>query len=338
MKNKKLHIILIENQISSIFILILIYIFSPYFNFWHGLIIAEIFSNSIGIIYFLLEKLLYSFIKIEIQFLRKILQFLILIFSFFSGIVISEYIMSNLLSFNLSPSYKYLFLIVNIILIFLIVSIILIYRKLRIKIIENEKLKSEKLKSELIALRAKLNPHFLFNTLNAIIDMAYESPEKVEQIIINLSDIYRKILYSSDKDFCTVEDELNIVTKYLEIEKVRLGDRLKYYINIDKKTLNYKIPTLIIEPLVENAIIHGIAPKKNGGFININIHLKNTLFIIEISDNGIGKVENIRYGFGISSVINRLNLIYKNNANFNIYQNNPSGIKVIISIQNMGEI
>ena len=166
MKNKKLYKILFENQISVLIIILLIYIFSPYFNLWYSILIAEIFANSIWIIYFILDKFLNLFVKIEIKFLNKVVHILILVFSFFSGIVISEYIMSNLLAFNIFPSYKYLFLITIIVLLFLILSIIIIYKKLNEEIRKNERLKNEKLKAELAALRSKLNPHFLFNTLN----------------------------------------------------------------------------------------------------------------------------------------------------------------------------
>lgn len=331
MKNKKLYKILFENQISAFVIILLIYIFSPYFNLWYSILIAEIFANSIGIIYFILDKFLNLFVKIEIKFLNKVVHILILIFSFFSGIVISEYIMSNLLAFNIFPSYKYLFLITIIVLLFLILSIIIIYKKLNEEIRKNERLKNEKLKAELAALRSKLNPHFLFNTLNTLLEIGQENPEQMEKIIINLSDIYRKILYSSDKDLIPLDEEINLIREYLEIEKIRLGNRLECEFNIADNLKNLKIPPLILEPIVENSIIHGISRKKEGGKIIISIFKKEQSVIFEISDNGIGKVEDITFGFGLLSIKNRLSLIY-DNAEIKIEQNSPSGIKTTIII------
>ncbi|GAB6188528.1 hypothetical protein JCM30566_02670 [Marinitoga arctica] len=330
MKNK-LYKVLLENQVFSILIVLLIYIFSPYFNLWYSLLIAEIFTNSIGIIYFILEKLLSLFIKIEIKILNKVIHFLILIFSFFSGIVISEYIMSNLLAFNIIPSYKYLFLITLIVLLLLILSIIIIYKKLSEEIKKNERLKNEKLKAELSALRSKLNPHFLFNTLNTLLEIGQENPEQMEKIIINLSDIYRKILYSSDIDLIPLEEEINLIREYLEIEKIRLGDRLKCEFKIDNDLKHLKVPPLILEPIVENSIIHGISRKKDGGKVVISAIKKKGLVILEVSDNGIGKIEDIWFGFGLVSIKNRLDLMY-DISELKFEQNSPSGIKATIII------
>lgn len=331
MKIKKFYKILLENQIGVLFVVFLIYIFSPYFNLWYGILIAEIFSNSIGIIYYILQKFLNLFVRIEIRFLNKIINILILIFSFFSGIVISEYIMSNLLAFNIFSSYKYLFLITILLLLFLIFFIILIYNKLNEEIRKNERLKNEKLKAELVSLRSKLNPHFLFNTLNTLLEIGQENSEQMEKIIINLSDIYRKILYSSDKDLVFLEEEINLIKEYLEIEKIRLGNRLECEFNIDNNLNKFQIPPLILEPIVENAVIHGISKKKEGGKISIFAFKKANEIIFEIIDNGIGKVEDINMGFGLMSIKNRLILTY-DNAKIEFEQNNPSGIKVIIKI------
>ncbi|OQY10327.1 MAG: hypothetical protein B6I29_01685 [Marinitoga sp. 4572_148] len=330
MKNRKIYRALIQIQILSLFILISIYVFSTYFNVWYGLLIAEIYANTIGIVYFLSKKIINMYIHIEIEFLKKIISILIFIFSILISMFLSSYIMENILSFNIDTSYKYLFLLVMIILFFLIISILLIYRNLKIQIEENEKLKNEKLNAELIALRAKLNPHFLFNTLNVLLEIGQDNYEHLEKIIINLSDIYRNILYSSDKVFISLKEELNLIKEYLEIEKIRLGNRLECYFDIEQEILDFKIPPLILEPIVENAVIHGISKKTNGGKIEIIGEKINNNIEIIIKDTGIGKIEDIKYGFGLMSIRNRLNLIYKENAELIILQNNPTGIIVKI--------
>ncbi|KAF2955619.1 histidine kinase [Marinitoga sp. 38H-ov] len=324
--------IFIITQIFALIILAFIYIFSPYFNLVYGILIAEVFTISIGFIYYLLIRILELFIKIEVIFFSRVIKIIIFIISFFSGIIISEYFMSNILAFNLFPSYKYLFVISIIILFFFVFFNIIIYIKLNNEIRKNERLKNEKLKAELNALRSKLNPHFLFNTLNTLLEISQESPECVEKIIINLSDIYRKILYTSSNDMISLEEELELIKKYLEIEKIRLGKRLDYEFNIDNNLLNYRIPPLILEPLVENSVIHGISKKKDGGKITISFYKKNNEIIFEISDEGIGKIEDLNFGFGLSSIKNRLDLIF-NNSELIFKQNIPSGIKAEIIIR-----
>ncbi|WP_075780692.1 MULTISPECIES: sensor histidine kinase [unclassified Marinitoga] len=335
MKNRRLLKVLLITQLIALSITYFIYLYTPYFNIQISLIITELFVTTIGVIYYISTEMLFHTVKIEIKFLRRIIKILIFVFSFFSGVFIAEDLISRLLSYTFFSTEKYVLLIYSIIVLILTLLLIIIYYKLKNKIEENEKLKQEKLKAELKALRSKLNPHFLFNTLNTIIDLAYTSPEKVEQVVINLSDIYRKVLYSSDKDFCTVEEEISLIKEYLEIEKIRFGSRLKCNFEISKETLKLKIPPFILEPFVENAVIHGISPKKEGGIITIKTYLeKNTLFL-EIWDNGSGTHKNIQYGFGINSVIERLNLIYKNNAEVKILKNKPSGVKVIILMKNI---
>lgn len=315
-------------QFISISITILIFIVSPYFNIWYSLFISEVYTNSIGILYIIFNSIL-SHIKIEINFLNSILKLLFLILSFLFGTIITEFFISNILFFNFSSEYKYLFYISIIVIIFLILSLILIYINLRNKIIENEKLKSEKINSELIALRSKLNPHFLFNTLNILLEIGQNNYELLEKIVINLSNIYRKILYSSSKEYVFLEDELELIKDYLEIEKIRLGKRLEYNFSISEDIKKIKIPPLILEPIVENSIIHGISKKKDGGKISINGIKENGKIKIIIEDNGIGK--DIKLGFGLSSIKNRLELM--NLGEIKIENNKPFGIKTIITLR-----
>jgi len=179
-------------------------------------------------------------------------------------------------------------MITNIILIFIVVFLAFIYKKLKNdienKIKENEKLEKLKLKSELAALQSKINPHFLFNTLNTILDLVYDYPEKVEEMILNLSTIYRKILYSSENEYYTLEQEIDLVKKYLDIEKVRLGNRMKYEIICAPELKNVEIPPLCIEPIVENSIIHGISPKKGNGKIQIITKIDDKKVKISVID------------------------------------------------------
>jgi LytS/YehU family sensor histidine kinase len=210
-----------------------------------------------------------------------------------------------------------------------------IYKKLKTDIEnemkENERLEKLKLKSELAALQSKINPHFLFNTLNTILDLVYDYPEKVEEMILNLSTIYRKILYSSENEYYTLEQEIDLVKKYLDIEKVRLGKRMEYEIICNSELKNVEIPPLCIEPIVENSIIHGISPKKGNGKIQIVMKTEDKKIKISVIDDGVGiESKDFKLGFGVRSVKERLKILYGEETKLEIKQNEKNGVTVEI--------
>ncbi|WP_308644224.1 histidine kinase [Oceanotoga sp.] len=342
-KIKKFIKIIIINQISAFMLSALILLYTgTFYNFILNLEIALLFSNTIGLIYYFISSIINNLIndKIEIKFFNILIKIFIGTFSLFTGIQLSV-LLSNMIFkiqfISYDKTFQNFLLISNMILLITAFFMIYVYRKLKkeieIKIKENEKLNQLKLESELAALQSKINPHFLFNTLNTIIDLVYTSPEKVEEMIINLSSIYRKILYSSETELYTLDQELELVKKYLDIEKVRLGERLEYTIKVEDNLKNFKIPPLIIEPIVENSIIHGISKKIGIGHINIEVFKENKKLKILIKDDGIGfKSENIKFGFGVTSVKERLKILYSNESSFKILKNEDYGITVSISI------
>ncbi len=189
------------------------------------------------------------------------------------------------------------------------------------QILENQELKQLQTRTQLKALQSKVNPHFLFNTLNTMLNLVYKSPEKVESMILNLSDIYRKVLELPELESIALEEELLLVREYLDIEKIRMGTRLAYSITVEPGLEKIPIPPLLIEPMVENAVIHGISPKPEGGNIAVEVAkaLQGKGIKITISDNGVGIGERIfKSGFGIHSTRERLRLIYKGKAEFQI--------------------
>ena len=223
--------------------------------------------------------------------------------------------------------------IMSISLFILIALYITLKKNLEKKIIENRKIIELQTKAQLIALQSKINPHFLFNTLNAMINLVYKAPEKVEKMILNLSDIYRKVLQYPENENIYLKDEIILIREYLEIEKIRMGDRLKYKILLGPDIGDCKIPPLIIEPIVENSIIHGISPKPEGGYIEIKIEKKDEKLIIIVSDNGVGLEEQKpKSGFGMISIKERLLLMYKNNAEIKIYNNFEKGVEVKLTL------
>lgn len=206
-------------------------------------------------------------------------------------------------------------------------------KRLEEKILENERIKHLRTQTQLAALQAKINPHFLFNTLNTMLNLISKAPDKVETMIMNLSDIYRKVLQYPEDQKIPLKDEIQLIKEYLEIEKIRIGSRLSYQISVDPDLENCLLPPLLIEPVVENAVIHGISPKPEGGKISLDIKKENNKICISVSDNGVGlHQDDPKSGFGLYSVKERMQLIYKDKAEFKIISSPQGGVKVIMEI------
>lgn len=231
----------------------------------------------------------------------------------------------NLATVHSADEGHILFLITNLIFSVLIAGAGIFYlllEKSRVKIekeiAEIESLKRLQSESKLAVLQTRLNPHFLFNTLNAMLSMVYDSPQNLESMILNLSAIYRKVLTLPENTFITIEEELRLVREYLEIEKIRLAGKLDFEISAEARILNFKIPPFIIETVVENAVNHSIFMNKKGGKIFIGVHRVAETVFIHIRENGIGFMRKQGgNGFGIFNIRQLLKLLYGENARFN---------------------
>jgi sensor histidine kinase YesM len=198
---------------------------------------------------------------------------------------------------------------------------------------ENQELQLRQIQSQLAALQAKINPHFLFNTLNTMLSLLKKSPDKVEKMILNLSDIYHRILRLSEIAKIPLADEITLLREYLEIEKIRLGDRLSYLLEIEPALTHAKILPLLLEPIVENAVIHGIGPKPQGGHITVGASRKDGMMLVTITDDGVGVAPStVNNGFGLQSVRERLRLAYEERAQFRIWPLAGGGTIVSLEI------
>ncbi|HDS02261.1 MAG TPA: sensor histidine kinase, partial [Firmicutes bacterium] len=187
--------------------------------------------------------------------------------------------------------------------------------------------------AQLHALQSKLNPHFLFNTLNIITELVYNYPEKVEEIVLNLSEIYRFILSKSDEKLIPIREELDIIRKYCAIEKARMGERLQYEIECKKEAKGALIPPLLLEVLAENAVIHGLSPKKEGGTLQISVGRKDDKVYCLVEDDGVGfSAGGKKESYGLKSVRSRLQLQYGDKANVSIASNKEEGTLITVEI------
>ncbi|MCK8520891.1 histidine kinase [Aquimarina sp. D1M17] len=203
-------------------------------------------------------------------------------------------------------------------------------RKIRYEI----ELKNVALKSELSAIKAQLNPHFLYNVFNTINASIPKEMEGTREMIADLSDLFRYQLRASREDMVPLKDELDFVRKYLDLEQKRFEDRLHIDIQVDEGLLNRKIPPMLLQPLVENSVKHGISPLTEGGKVTIIIKEEEKgRLLFEIRDTGIGvkdKVNIMNTGVGLSNTQKRLEKMY--NSGLFLADNKPQGLIVQFSI------
>lgn len=202
--------------------------------------------------------------------------------------------------------------------------------------------------SQLKVLQSQINPHFLFNTLNCINQTAIkENASDTEKLIKSVSGILRYSLSMMNRN-ATLEEEVNVVKQYMYIQQLRYGDRIKFTLNIDADLTKVKVPGMTLQPFVENAFIHGIEPKEDGGAINIDIYEEEDYYTVLIEDNGCGMEEetlnkitsediNEKHtghttGMGIKSVVERLELMYENKKIFEIRSQKDVGTKIYLKI------
>ena len=179
-------------------------------------------------------------------------------------------------------------------------------RKSKMKQLQAENAMKE---AELIALKAQINPHFLFNALNNIRAMVLEDPMKSRDMISNLSDLLRYSIRFNNQEKVSLEAEVAIVKDYLQLESVQYEDRLDFNLEIAPDTLDKKIPPMLIQLMVENAVKHGISQLTSGGLIRVKTNLEKENLIINVENTGSLKV-NESTGIGIKNALSRIRLLF----------------------------
>lgn len=168
--------------------------------------------------------------------------------------------------------------------------------------------------AQLQSLQSKINPHFLYNSLNSIASLARVDGRKTEQMALALSDFFKYSLNKEQKETVSLKEEIESVETYLIIEKVRFGDRLSYEIQVPKEFEEAQIPQFLIQPLVENAVKHGLSKLTSNGQIRVVVERHSKQLKIMVFDNGPGFPTEPIAGYGLQSIQEKLNLIYQNKA------------------------
>lgn len=203
------------------------------------------------------------------------------------------------------------------------------------RFLNNERLERERRIKEKDAqlFKAKLKPHFLFNTLNSIASLIRFSPKDAEVLVENLSDFFRSSLELSDKEFISIKEEINIIKNVLKIEKTRFGDRLNFSFLVSKNIEELEIPSLLIQPFVENTIKHGVEKSVNPVQISVEIKELNSMLDISISDNGSGcDLNSINFGHGIKTSFDRIKHYYGSTVIPKITTSPKNGFSVSLTI------
>lgn len=190
--------------------------------------------------------------------------------------------------------------------------------------------------ARLAALTNQINPHFLFNTLNSVTSLIRTDPDKARNMIYRLSNILRRLLRNTD-NFVRMSEELKFIDDYLAIEIVRFGDKLRFIKQISEESLGRLVPSMILQPIIENSIKHGLASKVDGGTIWLNVWIEENRLQISIEDDGIGIEEAklmslFEQGIGVSNVNERLKVLFEANYRFLVDSTPGKGTRTLIQI------
>jgi sensor histidine kinase YesM len=198
------------------------------------------------------------------------------------------------------------------------------------------------IESQLQTLKMQINPHFLFNTLNVISVLVMKSEKaQATEMINRLSNFFRNSLDEKTQQWIPLQKELNHVEQYLAIEQVRFGNKISIKKNYDDKAMLTLVPSMILQPLIENAMQHGLEEKENRGELSISCTAEKEWLTINISDDGVGCDFDGKYykeGVGLTNVRSRLQQLYNSKHEFSIFNNDHGGVTVLMKLAiNIGE-
>lgn len=219
----------------------------------------------------------------------------------------------------------------------LVVNLIFRYFKMRKQNKQLSETQTNLMLSEekLQAVQSRVNPHFLYNSLNSIAALSTIEPKKTEKMALALSSFYRYATNREDQVFHSISEEINLIKSYIEVEQIRFGDKLIFDMNISERAKNLAIPRFLIQPLIENAIKYGFDSDSNCYHIQLNIETAADDILIVVGDKGQGFPDDLNSGYGINSIRNKLRLLYQDKASIS-FQNAPQK-QVLIKINTHGQ-
>jgi hypothetical protein len=207
------------------------------------------------------------------------------------------------------------------------------YREARDRQMHAIELGSVLRQAQLDSLRSQLNPHFLFNALHSMAELVHSDPKLAERLIVRLGELLRQVLQGSSRQEVTLAEELEFIRGYVDIEQMRLGERLQVRWDIEPDALGARVPSLVLQPLVENAIQHGIAATTGGGTLAVGARREGEFLRLEVRDNGPGPARagaDRPQGIGLANTRARLQCLYGDHQSFEV--NATEGFTVCVRI------
>jgi len=195
-------------------------------------------------------------------------------------------------------------------------------RKFDEKELELIRLRELKTKAELDALHSKVNPHFLYNALNSIADLSITDGKKARKMTVALADLFRYSINYSNNNYSTIKEEIEMAEVYLQIEKIRFEDKLNYQVHVDETLNHYLVPRFVIQPLVENAVKHGLKATGQLTEIILEVTENGDGIVINIADTGPSFPEELNPGYGVKSVYDKMDLLFADNYEI-LFTNTP---------------
>jgi len=209
------------------------------------------------------------------------------------------------------------------------------FTRVRDQELERAELQQALAAAELQALKSQLHPHFLFNTLQGISTLTDTDNRRAKAMVLKLSNLLRTALRHGSVDLVTLEEELTFVEDYLGLEKIRLEDRLELRWNIAPETRGMLVPQLIMQPLVENAIVHGVACRREGGWIEISSRREENVLEVRIR-NCVGTKQREGIGLGLRNTRARLQYLYSDEASFSFHQDDAGAAVATLVLPAIG--
>jgi two-component system LytT family sensor kinase len=230
-------------------------------------------------------------------------------------------------------------LLINLVISLVVTTVVGVYqsqrKRLEVELKEKEfdiiKLHQLKTQAELQTLQSRINPHFLYNSLNSIASLIHIDADKAEDMTLKLSKLFRYSINTQNENLTSVKDEVEIVKTYMDIERVRFGDRINFIIDIDELSLSEQIPRFILQPLIENALKHGLNDMIKGGELKLKVENVHKNLVLIVSDNGKPFPDELNSGYGLQSTYEKLQLLYPDHYEIQIINEPQKHIKITLS-------
>jgi len=295
------------------------------------IVISVLFGNVVGFTAFFSASVLFPRLRLLARPLRVVLLGFTLLTGAVSGSVAVLYAYPLFVARDLAQTVA--IVAINGVLSVIVGAIVFAYENMRFKLeaslreVEEVRLVEARLRetaarAELAALQAQINPHFFFNTLNTIASLLEDDPEAAEEVLHRLAGLFRYAFQASDTAPVALSEELEFTRNYLAIERARFGDRLRVEWDIDPDSTEIAVPGLLLQPLVENAIGHGIAPRVEGGRVRISSRLVDRTLHLDVIDDGVGiegrQEDLVQDGHGLGNVQRRLDAVYRGRGSLSL--------------------